>query len=890
MRDYAVSCLAAFFGLFVATGQAAGVNVRDYGAVGDGVTDDTAAIQRAADAAYKARGNDARCLTRLSLGGIDAPFSAVVFPSGTYRVTRPVDFQKNVALIGERGACIVNVCPTNNTFHCRLAHRLIVKGLTFVGGAVQIKHWTKNRDISYLHVSDCAFCEAAGTSIVSDSYRDEKGECREDASVPYNNSTLILVERCRFEANATSLHLYSDGVTVRDCRFVAPAAADREQIRAGSGGRLGVEMYFRDSEIVYPFGAGPGTAAIRYDGGRVALERFAIRSESDLIAVRSYSRFNEYGSPSLLKLFDVRLSTGDAPVVACVGDDFPNAIFAGELVNERGARKRIVAFDKEPTAAAIDDKMRNAQTARGMPVEQCLAFVTRGLDESAFDVSLPPALEKYRRPPAPAEWTRPLAPRSGSEFAKGLPSGPVFRDESIGRQRRTDAGDDTKQVAALLAAAEAAGGGVVELPAKWIRLSHGLRLPDKTLVTCCGRAAIELKDGDGAFFTVDAESSVDSAFERILFAEGGSVLSASARKGRVRFLDCTFYGQNNPSLQASAGPTNAFEVEVTGGQANTPYLYRGDARTTFDTFWCQAMAERPKGEFRPSHAAIVNEPGGCLALRELLGVPCYFIHIPKQFAYTGEVDPAKNAEVRWIDNHGTLLSHNVRYGGEWGGLTPIYHFGAAKTHVEGGVVELFGRLMKSFRAIVVADSPSPDVTVCWGKAANWFAPVEIAYKTAGGDYEPVENARIAACAPFSCYGPVWPKDAQAGGGESCTFAADFEWDGEHSVKLELETAHAARIRLNGEQVASETFCETWGLSRLRTLPLPAKRGRNTLEVEVSNVCTNAIHGKDAPAFFCAQVISGMHALAWSGVGGHFTCGTALKPCHRRLRADVVENQ
>lgn len=45
------------------------VNVKDYGAVGDRETDDTAAIQRAIDAAAR-------------LGGV------VVFPSGAYRITR----------------------------------------------------------------------------------------------------------------------------------------------------------------------------------------------------------------------------------------------------------------------------------------------------------------------------------------------------------------------------------------------------------------------------------------------------------------------------------------------------------------------------------------------------------------------------------------------------------------------------------------------------------------------------------------------------------------------------------------------------------------------------------------------------------------------------------
>jgi len=56
------------------------LNVRDFGAVGDGVTDDTAAMQETLDAAYGAGGH-----------GIDYHFSRVVIiPAGTYRTTAPL--------------------------------------------------------------------------------------------------------------------------------------------------------------------------------------------------------------------------------------------------------------------------------------------------------------------------------------------------------------------------------------------------------------------------------------------------------------------------------------------------------------------------------------------------------------------------------------------------------------------------------------------------------------------------------------------------------------------------------------------------------------------------------------------------------------------------------
>src|SRR5262245_15959623 len=55
------------------------ITVKDYGAVGDGSTDDTAAIQAAVDAAWGPAGSPhARNLT------LNKP---VIFPAGTYKVT-----------------------------------------------------------------------------------------------------------------------------------------------------------------------------------------------------------------------------------------------------------------------------------------------------------------------------------------------------------------------------------------------------------------------------------------------------------------------------------------------------------------------------------------------------------------------------------------------------------------------------------------------------------------------------------------------------------------------------------------------------------------------------------------------------------------------------------
>ena len=56
--------------------EGAAVNVKDFGAVGDGVTDDTAAIQAA----------------------IDSGAESIFFPSGTYNITDGLDISSNMSV------------------------------------------------------------------------------------------------------------------------------------------------------------------------------------------------------------------------------------------------------------------------------------------------------------------------------------------------------------------------------------------------------------------------------------------------------------------------------------------------------------------------------------------------------------------------------------------------------------------------------------------------------------------------------------------------------------------------------------------------------------------------------------------------------------------------
>ena len=759
--------------LLLATGTA--VNVADFGAKGDGVTDDTAAIQRAADALNgPGIGREANCLSGCGKRYVDGPYPAVVFPAGTYRVTGPVVFTGNVKLLGEDGAKVVNATKDKETFYVRDNHRLVVENLAFEGGSVQVRQWTRNRDVSYLKVSGCTFSGASDTALVSVSYKWYKGEKKpgnpaeenvEAVRGPdglytltsrgpladftaYNNSTLILVERSAFRGNATAFWGYSDGLTIRDCEFTAPEGSIAPQLRLGNGGRLGVEIYARNVTIRYPGAAVPGRAAIAFEGGRVLLEDSSIVADADLVGIRSTSRVNEYGTASSLGLRNVTFDTGSAPVVSLPGPSFPNRLYASGVRTTQPVRgKKLYAFEVEPDAEFVKgiplrDPADNYKGLTGVPTENCCTIVREDVDERTFDVTLPEAI-RFLETRGPGT----LRKEWGGDVTPLCNGGSVFSDASIGRARRDRPGDDTEKVAALLAQAKAVGGGRVELPARWITMTRTLELPDKVHVFSKGCAAIEMTDRESPAFVIP--EGADVSLNGVLFSGGGSAIATTAVKGSLTLVDCGFTDFRGPAVRAESSVPRGFRIRMTGGNSYTAQLYRGNADVTVDCYWFECCPPATTADETPfDFATIVNAQGGRLRMRDFLGVPVYFGHFTKACMSDPKFERERVGDYRWIDNRGELFCKNVRFGGEFRGLTAVYAYGDSRTYIDGGVNETSSEVMRPGRNCIVAcDSEACDVTVV-DVLAHTYRTAQLAKVKAGDAYRPFAAAKYSNNFPF----------------------------------------------------------------------------------------------------------------------------------------------
>jgi len=111
------------------------VSVKDFGAVGDGVADDTAALQAAVDAVS-------------ALGG------AVNFPAGTYNITAPLKVSSGVALVGQdASACVISKSTNTVSTGSNLARAGTVTDTYAVDAVIIVTH-ADNLYATYVRIKD----------------------------------------------------------------------------------------------------------------------------------------------------------------------------------------------------------------------------------------------------------------------------------------------------------------------------------------------------------------------------------------------------------------------------------------------------------------------------------------------------------------------------------------------------------------------------------------------------------------------------------------------------------------------------------------------------------------------------------------------------------------
>ena len=162
------------------------ISVKTYGAIGDGIADDTEAIQTALNACHANGGG------------------TVIIPTGTYLLSNAVKFHSNMKVEGEPGAVLLQKDSSFNNLMRNYYNgaggydataNVIIEGLTFDGGSQE------ERPVTLL-----AFCHARNITVRGCTFRNGFSSDRlvgdqNGHDIEINSSENVLISECYFTDN-----------------------------------------------------------------------------------------------------------------------------------------------------------------------------------------------------------------------------------------------------------------------------------------------------------------------------------------------------------------------------------------------------------------------------------------------------------------------------------------------------------------------------------------------------------------------------------------------------------------------------------------------------------------------------------------------------------------
>jgi hypothetical protein len=169
---------------------------------GDGTTDDTAALQAAADLARKLS-----YIVKPEGGSYLGSSPALYFPAGRYVISDEIRLGPYTNIVSDSKAIIEQKSPDKRSFVFNDVYTISIRGLRFLGGKHQVWMDNRNVDSTILDLSECEFQLSTDTAIVTHGTASPTDQ---------HMSASLTINRCKFIRPRKVLRNVCDYAVVRD--------------------------------------------------------------------------------------------------------------------------------------------------------------------------------------------------------------------------------------------------------------------------------------------------------------------------------------------------------------------------------------------------------------------------------------------------------------------------------------------------------------------------------------------------------------------------------------------------------------------------------------------------------------------------------------------------
>ena len=690
------------------------INVKDYGAKGDGVTDDTKAIQTAVNASISQAEKwpvRVRHWGHLANGITDSPHSEIVFPAGTYKISNTIVFRRYSYLRGIGDAVIQQTDPAKDSFYFHGLLRAAVENLHFEGGKIQLRFWTANAGTARVSVSKCVFSSSADYAVecrsytkvllTGDSWNQSKPWPPYDVNwvdgmpqlTPNNaknlqkwyNSTLVNINHCKFENTMHAADLSGDMITVSDCDVTTNPQMEGAVFSLGGRANLyHIKGLARLDATKHQYWIDRST------GGMFSLRDCDFDTDAPQGICLVHAALLPVATSVILE--NSRVKSAGCPEGALLWiakDTEPNIISINGVTETSGKPVKAITWEQTPDTATLDkikDQPKGAETDRIYKLQ--IADNSANVDDSAPPIFKPLTLKPI---PTSAIQETYIPELSWSYYdleTQAHATGKVLLASAFGVDQDPKT-DDTANVQKVFDAAGKQGNCLVIFPAGVFTISNTIQLPPNVTVRAAGVATFVMDDVKKDIFSAAKANAI--AFKNCDFDGGRNGLninSDATQKSRIAFDNCSFYDQEENGIQLLAGKgqtdeANQTELWTNGGIFATMHALKTNAaHSQISTFWAI-------NDPRLDDGAFFENLGGQMRVQDMLGNPTLW-QGKRGKAPANIKDWQLSKNTCWIENWGKLYSLDNRFGGESGGMCNVINQSTAGTvYIDGGETRFY---------------------------------------------------------------------------------------------------------------------------------------------------------------------------------------------------------